>query len=67
MLDFKPAPKTQIWYRTIQWTFLASLVQFCSVVSEKKIYMWKANGQTTDDDNGRLAMTKAHMAYGQVS
>ena len=27
--------------------------------------MWKANGRTTDD--GRLAMTKAHMAYDQVS
>jgi hypothetical protein len=32
MLDFKSTPKTQILYMTIQWTFLASLVQFCSVL-----------------------------------
>jgi hypothetical protein len=31
MLDFKSAPKTQIWH------FLASLVEICSAVSEKKI------------------------------
>jgi hypothetical protein len=31
MLDFRSAPKTQILYMTIQWTFLPSLVQICFV------------------------------------
>jgi hypothetical protein len=50
---------------TIQWTCMASLVEICSTVSEKKSQMWKANGRRMDD--GRLPMTKAHMACGQVS
>jgi hypothetical protein len=33
MLDLKSAPKTNILYITIQWTFLQSLVQICFVVS----------------------------------
>jgi hypothetical protein len=42
MLNFRSAPKTQILYMTIQWTFLPSLVQICFVVSEKKMKMWNS-------------------------
>jgi hypothetical protein len=51
-----------IWFNI--GTYLASLVKICSAVSKKKSQMWKANEKT---DDGRLPMTKAHMANGQVS
>ena len=34
-------------------------------VSEKKIKMWKVNGQQMTDD-GRQVMAKAHIAFGKV-
>ena len=38
MLDFRSAPKTQILYMTIQWTFMYSLALIIFVVSEKKAF-----------------------------
>ena len=38
MLDFRSAPKTQILYMTIQWTFLPSLVQIFLWFQKKR---WK--------------------------
>ena len=43
MLNFGFAPISQIWWRTTCLTFLPSLVQICSVVSEKKMKIRKVN------------------------
>ena len=50
ILFFRSAWKTQIRYRMLSSCFLSSFVEFCSVVSEEKLKMWKVNdGRTTDN------------------
>jgi hypothetical protein len=69
MLDFKSAPKTQsgrgsssehfwqVWLISVQW------------FQRRRFKCEKLTDGRTDrrTDDGRLPMTKAHLAYGQVS
>jgi hypothetical protein len=65
MLDFKSAPKTQICRgpsnEHLWQVWLKSVQRF----QRRRFKCEKLTNGRTDD--GRLPMTKAHLAYGQVS
>jgi hypothetical protein len=52
--------------QSLDRTFLSSFASFIWGVSEEKIKMWKVNGRRTTDD-GCQVLTKAHIAFGEVS